>query len=452
LSDPYKCRDCGAPRSYISQYCPICESSGPHILAGIKPPKFSKDKTVRDPSRNGRSEVAERIDYLLDEESQPKNRKRRTAKQDSYDDAPSDRDMRSVYATKSQGKGIGKSTRLALTYGALALLLVVMLILSANTIINGVQKLANDLKSLTSSQTQVRPTDVSGNPTANTPQTPAANINSENTSGKNSAVPSNQSPDKPAPKLNSPATTANIAAVDTVPPKLVGQPVVSPNESSATISWKTDEKAVSQVKFGYTASYQFQSAVTPKADDGQNVYIDGLSPDMTYHYQLISTDAAGNVMVSADYTFKTDRVTDAAPYMGSKAPNFTLKTLDGKDISLSQFRGRKVILNFWASWCTPCKIELPHFQAVWDKYSSGGDVMILTVAGSQSEVDVLRSYISSNSFNFIVCLDSNDNVFNGYQINSIPKTYFLDKSGVIRRIQQGMMTSPGELEFMLNSY
>jgi peroxiredoxin len=171
-----------------------------------------------------------------------------------------------------------------------------------------------------------------------------------------------------------------------------------------------------------------------------------------YHYQLISRDAAGNVMTSGDFSFKTEPETGAAPYMGSKAPNFTLKNLQGETVSLSQYRGKKVILNFWASWCTPCKIELPHFQALWDKYGPGGDFVILTVAGSQSEEPAIRSYMANGNYTFLVCLDPGEEAFNRYDLTSIPKTYFIGKDGVIRRIQQGMFTGPGEIEFMLNSY
>ncbi len=77
---------------------------------------------------------------------------------------------------------------------------------------------------------------------------------------------------------------------------------------------------------------------------------------------------------------------------------------------------------------------------------------LLTVAGSQSEEAAIRSYVKDNNYNFTVCLDSDDSTFNRYEIVSIPKTYFIDKGGVIRRVQQGMFTSPGEVEFMLNSY
>jgi len=244
-----------------------------------------------------------------------------------------------------------------------------------------------------------------------------------------------------------------LSAADTTAPALVGQqPSIAVDDTTATISWQTNEKAKSQVKYSLGTGYEFPTAFTYDFSIDQSVFLTGLSPNTVYHYQLVSRDASGNVMTSGDFSFKTEPETGASPYMGSKAPNFTLKNLQGEDVSLSQYRGKKVLLNFWASWCTPCKIELPHFQALWNKYNPGADFVILTVAGSQSEEAAIRAFITNGNYTFPVCLDPNEEAFNRYDLTSIPKTYFIDKDGVIRRIQQGMFTGPGEIEFMLNSY
>jgi len=244
-----------------------------------------------------------------------------------------------------------------------------------------------------------------------------------------------------------------LSAADTTAPQIVGQPSASADDSSATISWKTNEVAKSQIKYGLGAGYEFPSAFTNDFRSDHSIYLSGLSPNTTYYYQLVSRDASGNEMISPEgLSFKTEPETGASPYMGSKAPNFTLKNLKGEDVSLSQLRGKKVILNFWASWCTPCKIELPHFQTVWDKYGPDAGFTILTVAGSQSEEPAIRSFIANGNYTFPVCLDPGEEAFNRYELTSIPKTYFIDKDGVIKRIQQGMFTGPGEIEFMLNSY
>ena len=243
-----------------------------------------------------------------------------------------------------------------------------------------------------------------------------------------------------------------LSAADTSAPQLIGQPSASVSDTTVTVSWKTNEKAKSQVKYSLGTAYEFPSSFTYEYSNNHSVFLSGLSPNQEYHYQLISRDPSGNVMTSGDYSFKTEPETGTAPYMGSNAPNFTLQNLQGETVSLSQFRGKKVILNFWASWCTPCKIELPHFQTVWAKYNPGADFVILTVAGSQSEEAIIRSFIANGNYTFPVCLDPGEDAFNKYELTSIPKTYFIDKDGIIRRIQQGMFTGPGEIEFMLSSY
>ena len=240
-----------------------------------------------------------------------------------------------------------------------------------------------------------------------------------------------------------------LTTTDTTPPQLLGEPSVMVSDSTATIAWKTSEKAISKVKYGLDTGYEFTSAETAGQNLEHSIFLSALSPDTTYHYQLIS---AGIVMSSKDYLFKTESITDTAPYMGSKAPSITLKNLKGEDVSLSQFRGKKVILNFWASWCTPCKVEMPHFKALWDKYRNSNDIILIAVAGSESDEAIIRSFVTESEIDFIVCLDPGDDVFNRYGIVSIPKTYFIDKGGVIRKIQQGMFTGPGEIEFMLDSF
>jgi peroxiredoxin len=231
---------------------------------------------------------------------------------------------------------------------------------------------------------------------------------------------------------------------------------------SVTVSWTTSENASSFIKYGTDLSLTFPSTEVPQLSTEHSIFINGLTPDTRYHYKIFSSDAAGNTATAGgtaddDRTFTTQPPSNAAPYSGSMAPDFTLHYLDNnevssKEISLSQYLGKKVILNFWASWCGPCKMELPHLQAIWTKYRNSSDIMLLTVAGSQSDISVIKDFMAQNNFDFTVCLDENDGVFNTYGISSIPRTYFLDKNGVIRKIQQGMFTSPGEVEFMLDSY
>jgi peroxiredoxin len=270
--------------------------------------------------------------------------------------------------------------------------------------------------------------------------------NSENTTPAvttDNATPSNAS----GSTVQNPPVSA-----DTQPPLITDVAYVS-SDYSVTISWKTDEKASSFIKYGTDLSLAFPSTEVPQKTLEHSIFINGLTPNTRYHYKIFSIDEAGNTATTDDdITFTTQPTTNSAPYSGSVAPDFTLKSLRDDEISLSQYLGKKVILNFWASWCGPCKIELPHLQTVWSKYRNSTDVMVLTVAGSQSDIDAIKDFMAQNNFDFTVCLDENEGTFNTYGITSIPRTYFLDKNGVIRKIQQGMFSSPGEVEFMLDSY
>ncbi|MFJ7930839.1 TlpA disulfide reductase family protein [Peribacillus sp. NPDC096622] len=117
--------------------------------------------------------------------------------------------------------------------------------------------------------------------------------------------------------------------------------------------------------------------------------------------------------------------------IGAKAPNFSLKTLDGKQVELSDYKGKKVMLNFWATWCPPCKKEMPDME----KYTqqAGDDVVVLAV-NIDPENDV-QAFVEDNGITFTIPLDSQsakNPVNERYKILSIPTTYFIDKKGIIR--------------------
>ncbi len=427
MKDTFKCKGCGAPRSYINQYCPICESSGPHIHVSEKAarlPSF-KRKVSRDDSWRSNVEPDERTPARRRKETREKEPKRDSFKErkvrNTTDD---DKDMRSLWSAEPSNKPASGTTWRNISIAVAALIILGIIALNFNAISGWLA------------------------------YQPASNTTSVDSTG-NKPVASNNSTQV---ITQLPTATENVTAKqpepakDTSIPVLLDKPAAQPSDTAVTIAWKTDEKATSQVRYGTDTSYLFPSIEISKTETSHSVYITGLTPDTIYHFQVISSDESGNTLSSGDYTFRTESASNAAPYAGSTAPNFTLKTLDGTEVTLSQFRGKKVILNFWASWCTPCKVELPHLQATWDKYKDSGEIMFLTVAGSQSDEDVIRSYVKEKGYNFTVCLDSGDSVFNRYEIVSIPKTYFIDKGGTIKRLQQGMFTSPGEVEFMLNSY
>ncbi|PHD73940.1 alkyl hydroperoxide reductase [Bacillus sp. AFS043905] len=135
--------------------------------------------------------------------------------------------------------------------------------------------------------------------------------------------------------------------------------------------------------------------------------------------------------------------------IGAKAPNFSLKTLDGNQVELSDYEGKKVMLNFWATWCPPCKKEMPDME----KYTqqAGDDVVVLAV-NIDPENDV-QAFVEDNGITFTIPLDSQsakNPVNERYKILSIPTTYFIDKKGIIRNKVISAMTLK-DMERNINS-
>ena len=122
--------------------------------------------------------------------------------------------------------------------------------------------------------------------------------------------------------------------------------------------------------------------------------------------------------------------------IGETAPDFSLETLDGEMVKLSDFEGKKVVVNFWATWCKPCREEMPDLQSVYEQKEK--DVVILAV-NMDAHNDV-KGFIDSYSVTFPILLDEEDEVADLYQIISLPTTYFIDERGKIVQKHIGQIT------------
>lgn len=125
----------------------------------------------------------------------------------------------------------------------------------------------------------------------------------------------------------------------------------------------------------------------------------------------------------------TEETTEQQKYL---APDFIVYDAEGNEVALSDFRGKPVVLNFWASWCGPCKSEMPDFQKVFEEY--GGEVQFLMVNltdGSRETEESALQYIADNGYSFPVYLDSELIAAREYVVNSVPRTYFIDEEGYL---------------------
>lgn len=119
---------------------------------------------------------------------------------------------------------------------------------------------------------------------------------------------------------------------------------------------------------------------------------------------------------------------------GKFAPDFTLSTIDGQSVSLTDYKGKKVILNFWASWCPPCKVEMPHMQQYYQKYAKQDNVVILAANLSYTDgsKDKVQQFVDSFDITFPILMMNNKKVVQLYDIISLPTTFIIDTDGRIQ--------------------
>ena len=132
----------------------------------------------------------------------------------------------------------------------------------------------------------------------------------------------------------------------------------------------------------------------------------------------------------------TNRQPDSA-LIGNPAPDFTLRDLKGNQVSLSDFKGKPVVLNFWATWCSPCRVEIPHLEALYAKYKDQG----LVILGMNTETDYAKvKRFAVPRMSYTVLLDGSTQA-RGYDVSGIPCTYYIDRKGIIRHRSVGF--APG---------
>jgi cytochrome c biogenesis protein CcmG/thiol:disulfide interchange protein DsbE len=134
------------------------------------------------------------------------------------------------------------------------------------------------------------------------------------------------------------------------------------------------------------------------------------------------------------------------PQMGRPAPEFQLDNLDGQPVSLSDFLGKPVLINFWATWCNPCVYEMPFIQEVFDEWSGQGLVVLAINVGESSSK--AETFMESHGLSFPVLLDIEGKVAEQYNVlaHGIPQTFLVDRDGVIKSMRMGAFTSKKSLE------
>jgi len=134
----------------------------------------------------------------------------------------------------------------------------------------------------------------------------------------------------------------------------------------------------------------------------------------------------------------TAAATGPAPRAGREAPDFRVRALDGTFLQLSDFRGRPVWINFWATWCPPCRAEMPDIQEVYEENVDRGLVIIALSIGERA--GTVRDYVERTGLTFAIGLDQDTAAAARYRIVGIPTHFFVDRDGVLRDWRIGSMS------------
>ena len=158
--------------------------------------------------------------------------------------------------------------------------------------------------------------------------------------------------------------------------------------------------------------------------------------------------ALGAVATSCTDQPTTNGGTAGPPEVGKLAPDFELDTLDGQPVSLSELKGKAVLVNFWATWCGPCRMEMPFIQQIYDEWQGKGLVLLAINIGERPSQ--VAEFMQGQGLSFPVLLDSNGKVTERYYVTGIPTTFFIDKDGIIQYIKVGLFQSKAEIESSLS--
>ncbi|HUE72884.1 MAG TPA: redoxin domain-containing protein [Pirellulaceae bacterium] len=123
-------------------------------------------------------------------------------------------------------------------------------------------------------------------------------------------------------------------------------------------------------------------------------------------------------------------------HVGDRAPNFSLATADGDELAVSDAKGKVVLINFFATWCGPCQMELPHIEQIWSE-NRGNDNLRLVVIGREESLEAVQEYRAKNGFTFPIAADPDRRVFSLFATESIPRTFVVSPRGIIVYSQAG---------------
>ena len=154
-------------------------------------------------------------------------------------------------------------------------------------------------------------------------------------------------------------------------------------------------------------------------------------------YLIVLVGALAWIFVSADRAGTSTAGAIPAPRQDFLAPDFTLKTPEGETFALSGLRGQAVLVNLWATWCPPCRAEMPAIQKLYDEYKDQDFVVFAINMTYKDDFSAIAPFVQENKLSFPILLDETGEVARKYELRSLPSSFFIDQNGVIQEVVIG---------------
>ena len=138
------------------------------------------------------------------------------------------------------------------------------------------------------------------------------------------------------------------------------------------------------------------------------------------------------------------------PLVGAPAPDIALKDLQGQEVRLSDLHGKVVLVNFWATWCKPCKEEMPAMQASYERLRDQGFVVL--AVNELEDVEKVAEHIKTHGHTFLVVMDHNNGVANRYGVVGLPASFLIDRQGIVREHIFGSLLTEQRIAELVRQY
>ena len=265
------------------------------------------------------------------------------------------------------------------------------------------------------------------------------------------------------------SVVAYFKVKDTTPPVISNIEVTKYSDIGATITWKTDEPATSQVEYGITNAYGSNTPPNENMTSSHSVTLAGLKSDTTYYFRVKSKDASGNEATPYTDKFSTLAAVNIGHEIGNRAPDFTLPRWKdpnprdpqtpnkGGEVALSNLRGKKVLLNLWSTYCGPCVRELPLIREIYEGHGkNSGDLAVITICLDREETNRIKELEEKYSQEGLICtfpilLDLNNETKDSYDIGQYPTTFLINSGGIIEKFKNECFQDKAEIEAFIKS-